>query len=158
MVKSKERFREDFLTDNFILKALIVTVQGTNEVIEVHEELESLPDSLVFSVPEHSKLAFTIKYVVKSRPIKKISYYHAIKKAGIPIKSRHDGISDVVEPNTPENPVYTYTFSPDDIPGGFFARGTHPASSHFYEDGKEFLSVDWHIEITKKGSKSYLKT
>lgn len=158
MVKSQEKFSKEVLSDNFEMKSLIVTVEGSGDKIEVHEDGQDKPDDLIFSVPENSKIILTFKYVVKHKPIKKLTYYQAIKKAGIPLKTRNEHISDYVEPNTPERPVYTHTFSPEDVPGGFFARGTHPASSHFYEEGKEFLVIHWHVDIAKKGSKAHLKS
>lgn len=157
MVKTQEQFTKEVLTENFIMKSLIAAIEGSDDRIEVHEDGQNKPDDLVFVVPEHSKVILTFKFVVKNKPIKKLTYYQAIKKAGIPLKTRNENIAEYLEPNTPENPVYTHTFSPEDVPGGFFARGTHPASSHFYEDGKEFLVIHWHIDINKKGTKPHLK-
>lgn len=148
MSKTREELIAGYQTDNFELFSLEIKVEGFDEGLKFSQDMENMPQSLHFVIPEHSTYTVVIQYRVKKTPIKKLNYYEVVKKGGIPLKTRKQYIADEAEPT--EN-YQTITFPPDKVPGGMFLRGTYPATSTFYEDGKEIITCPFSLELAKKG-------
>lgn len=148
MSKSREELVAQYKTDNFELYSLEIKVEGFDEGLKFWQDMEVMPQSLYFSIPEHATYTVTIQYKVKHTPIKKLNYYEVVKKGPIPLKTRKQYISDEAQPT---EDFQTITFPPDKVPGGMLVRGTYPATSTFYADGNEIITCPFSLEIVKKG-------
>lgn len=148
--KTREELIEDFQSELIDLVSMTIEVEGYSNSLEYHPEMEDLPQRLHFILPEYSTYYLIITYKVKSRPLKKLTYSQVVKKHGIPFASRDLHMNDHAEVNTEDNPTHLVRFPPDKLPGGRLIRGTYPAHSKFYEEGKTIFSCDWLIEVVKK--------
>lgn len=155
MAKTREEIIADYQSEFIDVLGMEVTVDGFDEVIKYNVDMDPMPEKIHVILPEHSTYHLVIHYKVKERPIKQLHYYHAVKKAGIPIKTRSIELGDV-DPNTGDT-YHIAKFEPDTLPGGMFIRGTYPANSIFLEAGKPIFSFDWSIEIAKKDVKPSMK-
>lgn len=148
MSKSREELIAQYQTDNFELFSLEINVEGFDQGLKFSQDMENMPQELFFSIPEYSTYTVTIQYRVKNTPIKKLNYYEVVKKGGIPLKTRKQFVADEAQPT---EEYQTVTFPPDKIPGGMLLRGTYPATSTFYQDGKEIITCPFSLAIVKKG-------
>ncbi|KAK6201469.1 immunoglobulin E-set [Scheffersomyces amazonensis] len=121
-----------------------VEVGDSEETIDV--QVEGVED-VIFNIPESSKFVTTIYFRVKNRELKDVKYKQVIKKAGVPIKTRDLELGPVFQPS---DEIYSTAFPEDTTPGGFFFRGTYPATSTYYADGEELFTSDWTLTITSK--------
>lgn len=151
-LKTREELVAMFKNDHIELIAMIIEVEGFDVKLEYSQDMDNPPQLLYFLLPEHSKYYLTIHYKVLNRPLKNLTYYQVVKKGGIPFKTRKEKISAEAFINDDQTPIHSITFPADDIPGGKFIRGTYPAVSTFYEDGKPIFTTEWNIKVTKKGS------
>lgn len=149
---TREELIAQFQNENMQLIAMIIEIEGYEEVLEYTHDMEDLPQELFFIIPEKSKYYLTIKYKV-SRPFKNLTYHQVVKKGGFVFKQRKEPMAEYVTANDESTPYHSITFPVDEIPGGSLIRGTYPASSTFYSDGKEILKAKWTIKIAKKDTK-----
>ncbi|CAK7905814.1 hypothetical protein CAAN1_14S03400 [[Candida] anglica] len=156
MARTPAEIIEDYRSEYLDIIGFYVTVDGYDEKLEYSETMDPMPEKIHLVLPEYCTYNLVLRYRVKKRPIKNLSYYQAVKKAGIPIKTRKMDFGDV-EPNAPGE-YHTAVFVPDTLPGGMFTRGTHPATTTFSEeDGKTIFAFNWFIEIAKKDVKPSVK-
>ncbi|EGV66085.1 E set domain-containing protein [Yamadazyma tenuis ATCC 10573] len=151
-IKSRDELLDMFRNELIELIAMTIQCEGHPEVLEYSQEMENIPQKLFFILPEYSTYTLTIKYRVTAKPLVKLTYYQVVKKGGIPFKSRKEEIANTAVTNDDTNPHHTVTFPPDDIPGGTFIRGTYPAVSTFYAEGKPIFSTEWAIKVVKRGT------
>lgn len=158
MPKSREEILKDFQSEYLDVIAMEVTVDGfEGEKIVYSTSMEPMPEKIHIILPEYCTYHLVIHYRVKEKPVKKLHYYHAVKKAGIPIKTRNLDLGAEVVPNKTPEDYYVAKFEPDTLPGGMFIRGTYPANTIFLEDGKQLFELFWNIEIAKKDVKPGVK-
>lgn len=152
-LKTREQLADMFRNEHIELFAMMIEVDGYDEILEYSQDMDNPPQELFFLLPEYSHYRLTIKFKVNTRPLKHLTYHQVVKKGGVPFKSRKETVTDLAQINDDDNPYHSITFPPDDIPGGAFIRGTYPATSSFYEDGKKIFTTNWTIKVIKKGRK-----
>lgn len=152
-VKTREEIIASFQSEFIELVAMVIDIEGYEEVLEFSQAMENPPQKLHFILPESSTYHLSIRFKVTKRPLKNLKYYQVVKKHGLPFKTRDIEITPIAEVNNNESPEHVFKFPPDTLPGGALIRGKYPAQSKFYEDGKEIFACDWIIEIVKKHHK-----
>ncbi|CAH6719540.1 hypothetical protein CLIB1444_02S10902 [[Candida] jaroonii] len=150
-LKSREELMDMFRNEILELVALSIEVEGYDKVLEYSQDMKDMPQKLSFILPEHSKYHLTIKYKV-TQPLKNLVYHQVVKKGGFVFKQRKDVMTEVAHPNDESNPHHVCRLPVDKIPGGSIVRGTFPATSNFYSDGKLILVANWTIQVVKKGT------
>lgn len=149
--KSREELLRQFENDLISLEAMILTIEGFEESLHFHKNMEILPQELYFKIPEYCTYSLTIHYRVKKRALKNLSYHHTVKKHGIPLNVRNHKIHECAPINDDDDSIHIVTFPPEAVPGGPVLRGIYPAKSKFIEDGKTILRCSWTIELIKEG-------
>lgn len=146
-LKTKEEIFSQFENDLLYLEAMIINVDGFEGNLSFHRNMDKLPQELYFKLPEYCTYNLTILYRPKLRDLKKLKYFHSVKKHGLPLSSRSDLMSELA----PVGKLQKITFPPETIPGGSLLRGCYLAESKFRENDKTIMKCSWTIEMIKKG-------
>lgn len=152
--KTREEIMADFENEQLRIEAMELHIDGHDDKpLVYHREMEDMPQRLHFILPENCVYSVTIKYKVKKQPLRNLTYKQMVKKAGIVVNLRKLHMGDEAHVNIDQDDhTHEVTFPPDNVPGGTFFRGKHPAVSTVYADGKEVWKTKWYIEIVKEGS------
>lgn len=147
--KTKEEIIADFENDLIRLESMTIKVDGHDEVLAFSRDMHPMPQRLHFILPEYSVYHLTIRYYVKQRPLRNLTYHQTVKKSGIVVDSRD--LNMVQDARHGE--YFEHTFIPGGVPGGAFLRSEYPAKSTIKENGEKIWSYKWTLEITKKVNK-----
>ncbi|CUM66275.1 uncharacterized protein PRCAT00003936001 [Priceomyces carsonii] len=141
----------EFENDLLFLHSMKIDVTGFEPLVYTRDETDDAPKSLYFILPELSSYRLTIKYGVKERPLRNLTYYQCVMRHGIPVRENtYDMGEEVVI--TSGDQYHEITFPAEKLPGGVLSRGIYAASSTFLEEGEPIFKKDWTLEIVKKGT------
>ncbi|CAD1809999.1 RHO protein GDP dissociation inhibitor family protein [Candida parapsilosis] len=153
--KTREELLADFENDLVKFISMSLTVEGHDEPLVFSRDMDPMPQRLHFILPEYSVYYLTIRYKVKQRPLKKLTYHQTVKKGVVKVDTRDlKMIEDaVVNDHEDDGDYHEVTFPAGGVPGGSFLRGLYPAKSTIRENGEKIWSYNWTIEICKKSQK-----
>ena len=153
--KTREEILAGFENDLLRFESMSIKIVGFDEPLEFSRTMDPMPQKLHFTIPEYSIYKLTIRYKVKARPLRVLSYHQTIKRKGIPVDDRNlPMIEDAwVNKHGDDEDFHEVTFPPSGVPGGSFLRGDYKAKSIVKEEGKPIWSYKWTLEVVKKGTK-----
>ncbi|CAK9438603.1 uncharacterized protein LODBEIA_P28270 [Lodderomyces beijingensis] len=147
--KTREEILADFENDLIRFEAMQIQIEGHDEPLVFSRDMFPMPNRLHFIVPEYSVYHLSIRYSVKTRPLRNLSYHQTVKKSGIIVDSRDlPMIQEAMH-----GQVFEHTFIAGGVPGGAFLRTEYPAKSTIRENGVKIWSYKWTLEISKKATK-----
>lgn len=151
--KTREEVLADFENDLVRFEAMSIKIEGFDEPLEFSRNMDPMPQRLHFIIPEYSIYKLTIRYRVKERPLKVLTYHQRVRRKGIPVDDRNlHMIEDAwVNKHDDDEDYHEVTFPPSGVPGGSFLRGDYNAKSVVKEGGKLIWSYKWTLEVVKKG-------
>ncbi|RCK60657.1 Rho GDP-dissociation inhibitor [Candida viswanathii] len=153
--KTREEVLADFENDLVRFEAMSIKIAGFDEPLEFSRTMDPMPQRLHFIIPEYSIYNLTVRYKVKQRPLRVLTYHQTVKRKGIPVDDRNlHMIEDAwVNKHGDDGDYHEVTFPPSGVPGGSFLRGDYKAKSVVKEEGRMIWSYKWTLEVVKKGVK-----
>ncbi|CAL1198582.1 unnamed protein product [Candida parapsilosis] len=123
--KTREELLADFENDLVKFISMSLTVEGHDEPLVFSRDMDPMPQRLHFILPEYSVYYLTIRYKVKQRPLKKLTYHQTVKKGVVKVDTRDlKMIEDaVVNDHEDDGDYHEVTFPAGGVPGGSFLRG-----------------------------------
>ncbi|KAL6453703.1 LOW QUALITY PROTEIN: hypothetical protein SBY92_005275 [Candida maltosa Xu316] len=149
--KTREEILADFENDLVRFEAMSIKIVGFDEPLEFSRTMDPMPQRLHFILPEYSIYRLTIRYKVKKRPLKSLTYHQTVKKK-IDDRNLHMIEDAWVNNHDDEGDFHEVTFPPSGVPGGSFLRGDYKAKSVIKEEGQVIWSYKWTLEVVKKGT------
>lgn len=152
--KTREEVLANFENDLVRFESMSLKLYGHDQPLQFSRDMVPFPQRLHFRLPEYSIYLLTIRFKVKQRPLRNLTYHQTVKKKRIPVDDRNLEMKEEASVNNldDEDDYHEVTFAPSGVPGGTFLRGKYKARSLVKENGVLIWSYKWTLEVIKKGS------
>ncbi|KAI3403860.1 hypothetical protein KGF56_003290 [Candida oxycetoniae] len=151
-LKTREQLLADFENELIRFEAMSIKIDGYEQPLVFSRDMDPIPQRLYFILPEYSVYHLTIRFKVKRRSLKNLTYHQTVKKSGIIVDSRDLPMAQdaYVNDHTNENDYHEVTFARSGLPGGSFLRTEFTSKSIIRENGKKIWSYRWILQIVEK--------